>query len=97
VVAIGVGWRGVFNAGIELEAEAGVEFAEETLGCPAVLREEMFQTRAIAIFAQAILVAENFCDGSDDGDHLIVMDESIETDGEMRVGGESATDADGEA
>ena len=93
VVAIGI-WRlDVFDAGIEIEAEASVEFAEETVGRPAVLGEEMFQARAVAIFAQAILIAENFGDGSNDGDDLIVMDESIETDGEMRIGGESAADA----
>ena len=97
VVAIRIWWCGLFDAGIEIEAEAGVEFAEETLGCPAVLGEEMFQARAVAIFAQAILVAENFCDGSDDGDDLIVMNESIETNGEMRIGGESAANANGEA
>ena len=97
VVAIGVGWRKVFDAGIEIEAEAGVEFAEETLGGPAVLGEEMFQTSAIAILAQTMLVAEKFCDGSDDGDDLIVMNKGIETNRKMRIGRESAAHADGEA
>src|ERR1700758_4392237 len=57
----------------------------------------MFQACAVAIFSEAILVAENFCDGSDDRDDLIVMNKSIETDRQMRIGGESAADANREA
>ena len=79
VVAVGIRRRVFRNAWVEIEAEAGVEFAEETLGGPTVLGEEMLQARAIAILAEAILVAKNFCDGSDDRDHLIVMNKSIET------------------
>ena len=57
----------------------------------------MFQASAIAIFAQAILVAENFGDGADDGEDLIAGNECVEAHGEMRIGGESTTNADGEA
>jgi hypothetical protein len=86
VIAIGVWRREVFDAGVEIEAEAGVEFAEEAVGGPAVLREKMFQASAVAIFAEAILVAENFCDGSNDWQDLLAVDESIESNGEVRVG-----------
>ena len=57
----------------------------------------MFQARAFAIFAEAFLVAENLCDGSDDGYDLIVVNKSIESNGEMGIGRESAADANGEA
>ena len=52
VVAIGVRRREVFDRRDRVEAETSVEFAEETFGGPAMLSEEMFQSSAIAIFAE---------------------------------------------
>ena len=53
VVAINV-CGSVFGLGrIELEAEALFDFGEEMLGSPAVLQEEKFQSRMLAVLPQA--------------------------------------------
>src|SRR5216684_5360524 len=59
-----------------------------------MLREEVLQTGALAIFAQNVLLAKHFSDAADDGENLVPANVSVEADGEMRVGGKSAADAD---
>ncbi len=97
VVAIGVWRRDIFDAGIELEAEADIEFAEETFGRPAVLHEEVFDARAVAVFAQAILVAENFAMARTTAKAWSRGMKAGMRTAEMRIGGESAADAHGVA
>ena len=97
VIAVDVG-RDFFRlARVEFEADAFFEVGEEAFGRPAVLEEEKFQTGALAIFAEDVLGAEEVGDAAGDRDDLIPCDESVEANGEMRIGGEAAADANREA
>ena len=97
MIAMDVG-RDFFRlARVEFEADALLEIGEEALGRPAVLEEEKFQTGALTIFAEHVLGAEKVGDAAGDRDDLIPRDEGVEANGEMRIGGESAANANREA
>jgi hypothetical protein len=81
------------HAGQQLEVEPRLEFGEEALGGPAFFQEEVLDAGAVAAFAQALLVAEDFGDGANDADGLIGQDEGVEANGEMGLVGEAAADA----
>ena len=70
-----------------------VEFVEESIGVPAVLQEKKLQTSVLAAFAQRRRIAEDLGNGANHGQHLVPVDESVETDREVRIGGEAAADA----
>ena len=54
VVAINIVGRMLFDGGIELESDALLQFAEKTIGGPAMAQEEKFQARALAVLAQEL-------------------------------------------
>ena len=81
------------RGGFELEPKTRIQLGEKRIGGPALLGEEMFQAGALAALAQAILIAENFSDGLDGAHDLLRPHESVETNGEMRIGGKPAADA----
>ena len=62
-----------------------------------MLEEEKFQTGALTIFAKDVLGAEEVGDAAGDRNDLIPCDEGVETNGEVRIGGESAANANREA
>ena len=47
------------HSGQQRKVEPRLEFSQKALGRPALLEEEVFQTGALAVFAQALLVAKN--------------------------------------
>ncbi len=55
---------------IEVEFEADSKFVEEAVGGPAFFHEEILDAGAVAAFAQALLIAEDFGDGANDGERL---------------------------
>ena len=70
-----------------------MEFTEESFGRPAFFHEEVFEAGAIAAFAQALLIAEDFSDGANCGDGLVRKQEGVEAYGDMRLVREAAADA----
>ena len=85
------------HGGIKRIAETGFDGREEGVGGPVVFEEEEFETGFVAGLAQDVGFAEDFGDGADDGDDLVREDEGVEAEGEMRLRGEAAADAEGEA
>src|ERR1700678_4240787 len=93
MIAINVGGLGFSRGGFELEPESGIQLGEKRIGGPTVLGEEMLQAGALAALAQAILITKNFSDGLDGAHHLFGPNEGVETNGEMRISGKTAADA----
>jgi hypothetical protein len=81
------------HAGEQLKSSAGLEFGEEALGGPAFFHEEVLEAGAIAAFAQALLVAEDFSNAARHTDGLIGKNEGVEAHGEMRLVRQAAAHA----
>ena len=81
----------------QLEIDARLEFFQEPFGGPAFFHEEILEAGAIAAFAQDLLVAKDLCDCVHHAHRLLGKDESVQTDGKMRLIGEPSADADSEA
>src|SRR6185437_10643428 len=79
------------------ERDARLHFLEELLRGPAFAQEKIFETGAIAAFAQDRLVAEDFGDGVNRSGRLLGSKKRIQTHGEMRLVGEAAADTKREA
>ena len=79
--------------GSKLKLRRDCNSVKERFGGPAFFHEEILQTGAIAAFAQHLLVAEDLCDGADNGHSLLGQHECIETNREMRLVGEPAANA----
>jgi len=77
MIAMDLGGEIFGFGGIEGEGETGLDGGEEGVGGPAVLEEEIFQASAFAALAENLAFAEDFGDGADNGDDLILMDESV--------------------
>ena len=60
VVAINIVGRMLFHRRIELESDALLQFAEKTVGGPAVAQEEKFQAGTLAMLPQHVGIAEQF-------------------------------------
>ena len=69
----------------------------KAFGSPAMLKEEEFQTGAFPVFAQLFALAKNFGDAFQNRDHLMPLHKSIQAKRQMRIGGEPAAHAQGEA
>jgi len=63
--------------GIQSEGETGLDGGEEGVGGPAVFEEEIFEASAFAALAEDLAFAEEFGDGADYGDDLVLMDEGV--------------------
>ena len=83
--------------GIEGEAEFGVQSGKKGFSSPVVFEKQEFEASFFSGLAKDFGFAENFGDGADDADHLVRTDEYVEAEGEMRLRGEAAADAEGEA
>jgi hypothetical protein len=83
--------------GIERIAEFGFDELEERAGGPTVLEEKIFEAGFFAGVPENVGDAENFGDGADDGNDLILADEGGDGDSKVRLGGEAPADAEGEA
>ena len=81
------------RGGQQREVEPRLQLGEKTIGGPAFFQEEVLHAGLVAVFAQALLLAEDFGDGARHADRLIGKNEGIEANGEMRLLGEAAADA----
>ena len=72
-----------------------MDSGEESFGSPVMLKEEIFHASACAALAKNIAGAEDFGDSADDGNDLMWLDEGVEADGEVWLGGEATGYADG--
>src|ERR1700693_2760969 len=97
VVAMNVGGDVFPFAGIERKADALLQFREESVGGPAMFEEEKFEAGFFPALPQNFAGAEYFGDAANDWDNLVGLDESIERDGQVRIGGKTAADAQREA
>ena len=59
--------------------------------------EEVLDAGAGAVLAELGLLAEDADDGGDDVEGLVLRDEGGDADGDVRLGGEAAADAEGVA
>ena len=78
---------------IQLETDALLQFAQETIRSPPMLQKQELQACALSVLAQHIGVAEEFGDGAHDGQHLVGADKRVEAEGEVRVGTAVGKDA----
>jgi hypothetical protein len=62
-----------------------------------MLEKKIFHASALAALAKHVAGTENLGDGTHDRDNLLWLDEGVEANGEMRLRGEAASDADGKA
>jgi len=61
-----------------------------------MLEEKIFHAGAFAALAKNVAIAKDFGNGADDGNDLVWLDEGVEANGEVRLGGEAAGYAEGE-
>jgi hypothetical protein len=72
------------RAGQQLEFEPRLKLGEKAVSGPAFLQEEVLEAGFVAVFAQALLLAEDLRHGAHHGQHLIGKDEGIEANGKVR-------------
>ena len=82
---------------IELVAKLTFDGGQEGVGGPAVLKEKILQSGAIARLAEAFTFLEDVGDGANDRNDLVPLDECVELNGEMRLGGKTSSDAERKA
>jgi hypothetical protein len=78
-------------------AETGFDGGEEGVSGPVVFEEEELEAGFVAGLAEDFGFTEDFSDSPDDGDDLVRKDEGVEAESEVRLRGEAAADAEGEA
>ena len=94
VIAMDVGGNFFGFGGVQSEADALFESAPRKVsGGPAMLQEEKLQAGAFAVLAQDFGFTKEFRDTARHGNDLIPLHESVQADGEMRIGGKPAGDA----
>ena len=93
VIAINVVGRPFLHCRIELKANASLQFLLKALGGPAVFQEQELEAGAFPVLAQLFALAENLCHSLQNRDHLMPVNESVQTNREMRIGGKTATHA----
>lgn len=71
-----------------------MEDGEERVSCPVVFEEQIFHACFFTGVAKHVGIPEKGSDGTDDGNDLVPVNEGVERDGEMRLRGEAAGDAD---
>lgn len=84
VIAIDVVRRNLRHRALERERQSSLNVRECSLGGPAVIQKEMFETRALAMLAENLRVAKQFRDRVQHRHDLIGADERIESLREMR-------------
>src|SRR5262249_9628607 len=72
------------------------QFFQETLCCPSMLEEQVFQAGFVAALAKDFARSENLRHAACDGPNLVLLYKCIEPNGEMGFGRESAANTDGE-
>src|ERR1700722_4113979 len=93
VIAMDVGGDVSPFAGIERKADALLQFREKSAGGPAMFEEEKFETGLFPALPQNFTGAKYLRYTANDRDDLFGPDESIECDGEVRIGGKTAANA----
>ena len=87
--------RNLFGpGGVERVAKLGFHGGEEGLGGPVMLEEKELEARFLAGLAKHFGFAKDFGHGADDRDDLMRLDEGVETESEVGIGGKAAADAD---
>ena len=81
------------TAGKQREVEPRLQLCEKTLGGPAFFQKEILHAGLAAVFAQALLIAEDLGYGARHADRLLGKNEGIEANGKMRLLGEASADA----
>ncbi len=97
VIAVDQRGRSIGDGGVERIAETRFNGAEEGIGGPVVFEEKILETGFVSGLPEDRGFAEEFGDGADDGDDLVRIDEGVERNGEVRLGGEAAAYAKGKA
>src|SRR5262245_5041869 len=93
VVAVGIR-RNFFVFGrVQAVADDALQFGEKPFGGPVKFEEKILQTGIVAADAQNIARAEDFGDAAGDVDDLILADEGVELQSEVRLGREAASDS----
>src|ERR1700677_690415 len=81
------------NAGLDLKVEPRLKLFEERLSRPSLAQEQVLHARAIAAFAQALLIAKDLGDAARSPNRLVREKKRVESHGKMRIGGEPAAHA----
>ena len=81
------------HSGQQREVEPRLQFGQKALSGPAFFEEEVLHACALAIFAQALLIAKDLRNCANHADGLMRQDEGVQANCKMRFGGESASDA----
>src|SRR5579863_1745066 len=97
VITVDIGGRGFFFGRIEFESEPICQLVLKLMRRPGVPSEEMLQARAVAIFAQGILIAKDFGDASHHRQRLLPSHERVKANRKVRVGREATSHPNGEA
>ncbi len=79
--------------GIQCERKLRLNGSKKRFRRPSVGEEEIFEASLLAALTQNIAGAEYFGDGTNHGNDLVVLNEGVQANGEMRFGGKSAGDA----
>src|SRR5579859_5033966 len=85
VVAIHIVRWIFFNGRVQVESNAILQFIQEALGRPAVTEEQEFQASSLAMLAQYVRIAEQFCDALHDGQHLIPAHKGVKPRSKIRL------------
>jgi len=84
VVAEDVIWNLLGRSGKQFEIEARMKLGEKTFGGPAFFEEEIFHPGFVAVLAQTLLIAEDFCYCTRHADSLIGKYKRIEANRQVR-------------
>src|ERR1700688_2424027 len=93
VVAMDVGGDVFLFAGIERKADALLQFGQKSVGGPAMFQEEKFEAGLFPALPQDFAGAKYFGDTTNYLNNLFRLDESVECDREVRIGGKTASNA----
>src|SRR5580658_5308572 len=93
MIAVHVSRRSFRGGRLQAKSNSLLELFLEIVGGPAVLQEQKLEPCPFAMFAQLARLAEQFGDTFDNGFNLVPANERVQAGREMRLGRESASDA----
>ena len=97
VIAVDVFRWILVHPGGQREAEAPLQLGLEARRGPAAVQEKKLEPRLLPVLPQDVAVAEQLRHAAHDRQHLPPAHESVEPPSQVRVGGQAAPDAHGEA
>jgi len=86
MIAVNIGGNLFRLGGIQCKPDLALEFGKEAFGGPSVLEKEILQASLVATLPQNLAGAENLRNAAGDIEHLFLPNESIQPDGQMRLG-----------